>query len=65
MSYSIGKEKVMDWIEWEQGPCPVDEECIVTVQMDNDDILVHLPAGEIDWDFPGDPVVRYHLSTSN
>lgn len=53
-----------NWIRWEQGPMPVPANEIVQVAFGPDDILAPMPAGDIDWDFPGDPVVKYRRRES-
>ncbi len=52
------------WSEWKdhaQGNCPVNPVALVRVKMGNGDVLSPLLAMDIDWDFAGDPVVKYQV----
>jgi hypothetical protein len=55
---------VTEWSEWKdhaQGPAPVAAHVIVIVGMSNGDELCPMEAGEIDWDFVDDMVVKYKI----
>lgn len=52
------------WKEHIQGACPVDPDAIVRCEMGHTgsgDIIGPMPAADIDWNFPGDPVARYQV----
>ena len=49
------------WTNWHQGPMPVQPTTVVECQMGNGDYLMPLLAHEVDWDFPGDPIIRYRI----
>lgn len=49
-----------DWRPWTGGPCPVDADIIVEVLL-SDGTLTPMPAKNIGWDFPQDPVVAYRV----
>ncbi len=52
------------WIPWTQGPMPVAGSVLVKAEMDevgSGDIIGPLAAKEYDWDYAGDPIVRYKV----
>lgn len=54
------------WVSHKQGLRPVPRGTMVVVEMGevgSEDILGPIPSHEIDWDYPGDPVVRYKVAT--
>lgn len=53
-----------DWIHHEPGPCPVPSGEVVQVAFGPGDILSPMPAKDIDWDCPGDQVIKYRRRES-
>jgi hypothetical protein len=53
------------WIDHEQGPMPVPASTIVTVKMANGDKLTPMEASSIDWDYVGDPVIKYKIEVKS
>ena len=49
------------WIMWAQGPRPVPSTTIVELDMGDGDILGPFTADGADWDFAGDPIIRYRI----
>lgn len=48
-----------DWIEWNGGECPVDEDMVVEVQFRNGNVKPPMQAGNYKWDhgYPGSDVI--------
>lgn len=53
--------EVEEWHQHTPGDIPVHPETVVEVIMWNDDKLAPMPAGDIDWYFPGDQVKFYRI----
>lgn len=54
-----------DWKPHAQGPCPVNPVALVRARMGNGDILSPMLAMDLDWNFPGDPVVQYQVKDTD
>jgi len=50
------------WKDHKPGPCPVDSATWVEAILEDETRLSPMRADEIDWDCPGDQVVRYRIS---
>mgnify|MGYP003650935632 CR=1 FL=1 len=55
------------WTEWKnhtQGPMPVPPATIVIAKLGNGDELSPMPASDMDWNYPGDPIVQFKVRVS-